>query len=80
MKIIKALLITTWLYSLLLWFYIVVRITIDGVNMYHPFITSIPYLSFFSIGVISFALSFICLFIYLAKLGMPEEEKQNKVS
>jgi len=66
MKVVKALLFTTWLYSLLLWFYIVLRITISRVSLYSLFIDSVPYLSFYILGMISFSLSFISLFAYLA--------------
>jgi hypothetical protein len=75
MRIYKALLITTWLYSLLLWFYIVVRITVNRVPLLDRFIDAVPFLTFFSVGMISFALSFICLFIYLAIWGLPGEAK-----
>ena len=66
MKVVKALLFTTWLYSLLLWFYIVLRITISRVSLNSLFIDSVPYLSFYILGMISFSLSFISLFAYLA--------------
>ncbi|MGD0805810.1 MAG: hypothetical protein ABSA11_17245 [Candidatus Bathyarchaeia archaeon] len=75
MKIVKALLLTTWLYSLLLWFYIVVRITVDGVSLNSLFIDGVPHLTFFTLGMISFTLSFICLFAYLILNGLPGEVK-----
>jgi hypothetical protein len=75
MKPIKALLLTTWLYSLLLWFYIVVRITIDKVELNSRFINFVPYLTFFTLGMISFSLSFISLFTYLTLYHLPEKEK-----
>jgi len=67
--------LTTWLYNLLLWLYIVLRITINRVPLLDRFIDAIPYLSFLSLSIISFALSFICLSIYLAKWGVPGEDK-----
>ena len=75
MRIPRALLLTTWLYSLLLWLYIVVRITVDRVDLLDPFIDAVPSLSFLRLGLISFVLSFICLFIYLAIWGVPGEGK-----
>lgn len=71
MKIYKALVLTTWFYSLLLWLYIVLRITINRVNIFDRFIYSIPYLTFFSLGVISFIVSFVSLFVYVAIWGIP---------
>ena len=65
MKVVKAFLLTTWLYSLLLWFYIVLRIIVSRVNMTHLFIDSVPYLTFANLGMISFILSFVSLFAYL---------------
>jgi hypothetical protein len=76
MKIVKALLLTMWLYSLLLWFYIVLRITIDRIDPLHPFFDSVPSLSFLSLGMISFALSFACLFAYLVLNGVPGEARR----
>jgi hypothetical protein len=75
MKPFKALLITTWLYSLLLWFYIVVRITINRVNLNSLFIDSVPYLTFYTLGMISFSLSFISLLAYLVLYDVPGEGK-----
>jgi hypothetical protein len=77
MKPIKAVLLTTWLYSLLLWFYIVLRITISGVNLYHLFIDGVPYLTFYTLGMISFSLSFISLFAYLVLYSVPGEVKER---
>ena len=65
MKVLRALVLSTWFYSLLLWFYIVVRITINGVELNSRFIDAVPYFTFFRLGMISFILSFICLFTYL---------------
>lgn len=77
MRFTKAFLLTTWLYSLLLWFYIVMRITINRVHLFNPFIEGIPYLTFFSLGMISFALSFFCLLEYLATWSLPGEGNKN---
>jgi hypothetical protein len=76
MKFLRALLLTTWLYSLLLWFYIVVKITIDQVDMNLRFISAIPYLTFYRLGMISFALSSISLFTYLYIFGVHLEAKK----
>ena len=76
MKLLKALLLTTWLYSLLLWFYIVLRITINRVGLYNLFINSVPYLTFFTLGIISFSLSFLSLFAYLTLFGEAENKRE----
>ena len=66
----KALILSVWLYSLLLWFYIVLRIVFRNVIMTNPFIGSFPFFSFYSLGVFSFALSFVSLLIYLTMWGI----------
>lgn len=80
MKPLKALLLTTWLYSLLLWIYIVMRIIISGVIMTHLFISSIPYLTFAILGMISFTLSFVSLFAYLVLSDETGERVHEKLS
>ncbi len=75
MRFLKAFLLTTWLYSLLVWLYIVDRIIFSRVSLSDRFISWIPYFTFFRLGVISFVLSFVCLFIYLVKWGVPGEGK-----
>jgi hypothetical protein len=72
LKVIKAILLTTWLYSLLLWFYIVLRIIVGRVDPNNLFINSVPYLTFAILGMISFSLSFISLFVYLVLNYDPE--------
>jgi hypothetical protein len=83
MRAIRAIVLSTWLYSLLLWLYVVVRITVNRVYMYNRFISSVPFFTFFSVGIISFALSFICLVVYLTMWGFRmggEQDARNAQS
>lgn len=65
MKLQRAIVLSTWLYSLLFWLYVVARITINNIDPNDRFISRVPYITFFTVGVLSFALSFICLVVYL---------------
>jgi hypothetical protein len=78
MRVTKALVFTTWLYSLLLWLYLVARIILNKVNVFANVIYFVPYLSFWILGAISFTLSFTCLFVYLAVWGMPWEAQSDE--
>jgi hypothetical protein len=65
----RSLILTTAVFSMLLWLYIVVRIVISGVDVHYPFVDSIPAISISAMGVFAFGLSFLCTFIYLAIWG-----------
>jgi hypothetical protein len=78
MKTLRALMLSTWLYSLLLWVYIVARITINRVNPTSRFIPSVPFFTFINLGIISFVLSFICLIVYLSIWGFRDKDQLHK--
>ena len=73
MKTLRAITVSTWLYSLLFWLYVVVRITINRVNPTSRFIPSVPFFTFINIGILTFVLSFICLIVYLSIWGFKDE-------
>lgn len=60
----RALVFSTWLYSLILWLYIVARIVVNGVDVHWPFVDSIQSISISEMGIAMFLLSFICMVIY----------------
>ena len=71
----KAVVISIWLYSLLFWAYICIKIvftTSEVVYFSNLFIDTIPGLTFLNLGISSFLLSFICLIIYLTVWGKPK--------
>ncbi len=68
-RFLRALFFCTWLYSLMLWLYIVARVVISGVDVHYPFVDSIPSISISEMGVASFLLSFVCLVIYMTFWG-----------
>ena len=61
----KALFLTLWLYTFLLWLYIVARIVIDQVPLNSRFLNYVPFFTFMGLGAISFVLSMIFMFLYL---------------
>ena len=61
----RALVLTTGVFSFLLWLYIVLRVLISGVDVHWPFVDSVPGLSISAMGAFSFGLSFLCMFLYL---------------
>ncbi len=68
-RFVRALVLSTWLYSLLLWLYITARIVLSQVDMSAPFIEGIPRITFLNLGIFAFVLSFLCLLIYLSVWG-----------
>jgi len=61
----RALVLTTAVFSFLLWVYIVLRIFISRVDVHWPFFDSVPGLSISAVGTFAFGLSFLCTFVYL---------------
>jgi len=61
----RALTLSVCLYSLLLWFYVVLRIVFSHVNLYSRFIDFVPFFNFLNLGILSFLLSFAACVIYL---------------
>ncbi len=64
-RFLRSLVLTVWVFSLLLWLYIVVRIIVNGVDVHSPFVDSIPGMSFSATAAFSFVLSFLSMFTYL---------------
>ena len=63
----KALFFTLWLYSFLLWFYIVARIVIDQVALDGLFLNEVPFFTFTRLGILAFAVSMIFMYLFLAE-------------
>jgi hypothetical protein len=64
-RLLRAVLLTTWFYSFLLWFYIAVRVITNDHILFDPFVYRVPWLSFAELGGYAFVLSSACMFIYL---------------
>jgi hypothetical protein len=64
-RFLRALVFTTWVYSTLLWLYIVVRVVVSGVDVHWPFYDSIQGISISVVGTIAFGLSAVAMFVYL---------------
>jgi hypothetical protein len=56
--------LTLWLYSFLVWLYVVARIVFDNVPVSSLFLNSVPFLTFAELGIISFVSSMIFTFMY----------------
>jgi hypothetical protein len=63
----KALFFTLWLYTFLLWFYIVARIVIDQVALNGLVLSYVPFFTFTRLGAIAFVLSMIFMYIFLTE-------------
>ena len=60
-------------YSTFLWLYIVVRIVVSRVYMYKPVISSVPFVSFFDLGITAFVVSFVTFIVYFTVWGFGEK-------
>jgi hypothetical protein len=64
-QFLRSLVLSTWVFSMLLWLYIVARIIVNGVDVHTPFVDSVPSVSFSALGAFAFGLSFLTMFFYL---------------
>ncbi len=71
----RALLLVSWLYSLLIWLYVAVRIITNDHIVFDPFIYDVPGISFGMMGAGSFIFSALCLLIYLTVWGLPQRPR-----
>lgn len=72
----RALVLTTSLFSFLLWLYIVLRIVFNHVDMGADFIYGIR-ISFWVLGAIAFVVSFFSTFLYLWLWGRFDRGSQG---
>ena len=62
----RASLLTTSIFSFLLWLYLVLRIVVDHCGFDAPFMDAfLPWFTFLRLGVVSFVVSALSLLIYL---------------
>jgi hypothetical protein len=61
----RAFVLTTGVFSFLLWLYIVLRIVFNRVSVMAPFIDRVPSISYWVLGAFSFVVSSVCMFLYL---------------
>ncbi len=64
-RFLRALVLTTGVFSLLLWLYIVLRVVFNSANRFAPFIYSISWIRIWVLGAILFDLCFPCTFVYV---------------
>ncbi len=61
----RALVLTGWVTGFLLWFYIVLRVVFNGVDVHWPFVDSVPSISISAVGAFSFGVFALSMFLYL---------------
>ena len=64
-RFLRALVLTAWVSSFLLWLYIVVRVVVNGIDPPLPFFNSVPYVSFSMVGAFAFFVFTVSMFLYL---------------
>ena len=74
-RFLRALVISTWIYSLLGWLYVVARVLVNNIDPRDPFILEYPDIAFFEVGIVCFLVSFVCFVIYLAIWGSRPEKR-----
>jgi hypothetical protein len=74
-RFLRAIVLTTWLYSFLLWLYIAARIVTYDYIVFDPFVYAIPWLSFGALGAFSFLLSAAAMFTYFYVWGFSRERR-----
>jgi hypothetical protein len=65
----RSFVLTTAVFSMLLWLYVVTRAVVNGANLNTPFIDAFPAISIWETGAFAFTLAFITTFIYIALWG-----------
>jgi hypothetical protein len=65
MKRIKAVFLTLSLYTFLFWLYVAARVIFDRVQLFDPFIDSVPFLTFEIVGALTFVLSMVFMYLFL---------------
>lgn len=68
-RVLRSLVLTTGIYSLIMCLYIVARVTIDQVDASTPFIYTVPYITIKDLALGSFLASVICIVLYLSLWG-----------
>ena len=64
-RFLRALVLTVGIFAFLAWFYIILRIVFNHVDVGTPFIDHFPSISIWVLGTFSFVLSALCTFVYI---------------
>ncbi len=64
-RFLRALTLTAWVGSLLVWLYIVARVVVNVVDVHWPFVDSVPAISISAMGAFAFGLFCVSMFLYL---------------
>ncbi|MDW5562439.1 MAG: hypothetical protein SA339_04360 [Methanomassiliicoccus sp.] len=74
-RFLRALILTTWFYSLLTWLYVAARIVSYDYIVFDPFVYAVPWLSFGELGALTFILSSASMFLYLYLWGFARDRR-----
>jgi hypothetical protein len=77
-RLLRALLLTGWLYGLLLWLYIIMRILGEDILLFMSFIDFIPWLLYWQLGALSFLFSAACMLTYLYYWGFSSAASKGR--
>lgn len=61
----RALYFTLWFYSFLVWIYVILRIIVSRVRVTSLFIDAVPVITFLDLGVLSFLVSALFMYLFL---------------
>ncbi len=64
-QFLRALVLTTAVFSFLAWLYIILRVLVNHVDPPTPFLSSVPSVSVSAVGAFTFGLSALSTFVYL---------------
>ncbi len=64
-QFLRALVLTAWVASFLVWLYIVLRVVLNGVDVHWPFVDSVPSISISAVGAFTFFVFVVSMFLYL---------------
>lgn len=82
-RFLRAVVISTCIYSLLFWAYLCFRVVFtwsEVVYWTNPFIDAYPMFTFLNLGIMSFCLSFVSLIIYLTFWGRFKADREHNTS
>jgi uncharacterized membrane-anchored protein len=64
-RFLRAFVLTIALFSFLLWFYVVLRVVVNGAFPPGAFVNRVPSLSFVTVGAVAFGVCFVSTLVYL---------------
>jgi len=76
-RFLRAIVLTAWFYTFLLWAYIAIRIITYDYIVFDPFVWAVPWLSFAELGAFAFITSSALMLVYLYLWGFGRSWKRG---